>query len=289
MPASRPKSELYAEVAKMIEWLDQNADEDICSITLAKQFHRSPEDLSRLFREWVGVGPKRFLDLLRVETAREQLRESASVLEASFATGLSGPSRLHDLMVRLEGVSPGEFRGQGEGLHICYALGQTPFGQAIVARTPRGICALRFVESGHPEALIDELKQEFSEATFQETTESERKFFSELFTLTSKSGEKPKLHVRGTNFQIQVWRALLLLPPGYICSYQQLANWLGKPKAVRAVAGAVARNPVAYLIPCHRVIRSSGVFHRYRWGRARKQALLAWEQLEKQEQDAARA
>jgi len=238
----------------------------------------SPHHLQRVFKRWAGVSPKRFLQVLTVEHAKRLLQESRSVMDAAFETGLSGPARLHDHFVALEAVTPGEFKRGGAGLAIRHGVHSSPFGDAFVAVTDRGICALAFLsEADDASRRLEELRRRWPEAAFAPKPTETARWIRRVFADTVPADEPIPLLVQGTNFQVQVWQALLRIPPGAVTTYGRVAQAVGRPKAVRAVGTAVGGNPVAYLIPCHRVIRSLGVVGTYRWGRERKHALLARE------------
>jgi AraC family transcriptional regulator, regulatory protein of adaptative response / methylated-DNA-[protein]-cysteine methyltransferase len=239
--------------------------------TLAERLGVSEFHLQRVFSEWAGVSPKRFVQFISKERALAALKSETDVLSASFAAGLSSPGRLHDLLIGCEGVTPGEVRGLGAGLQIRYGAGDTPLGRAFIGFTERGICHLRFIDE--KTGAVDELRAEWPEATLIEDAAAARA------TLAALAGPRApiRLWLKGTNFQLKVWEALLRVPEGQLVSYSQLAGFAGRPQAVRAVASAVAANPVAWLVPCHRVIRASGVLGQYRWGASRKAALIGWE------------
>jgi AraC family transcriptional regulator, regulatory protein of adaptative response / methylated-DNA-[protein]-cysteine methyltransferase len=280
----------YERVAAAIRYLDENAPRQPSLEEVASAVGLSMHHFHRLFRRWAGITPKRFLQLLTIEAAKRRLDESHSVLRAAYAAGLSGPGRLHDLFVALEGVTPGEYRTGGGGLRITYGLADTPFGAALVGRTGRGVCHLSFhdLEGGasrtwsgtasagpHVPELAEEataLRAEWPAATLDRDDGVAAAVASAIF-----AGQRPPLHVSGTNFQVRVWEALLEVPEGIVTSYEGLAEAVGRPGAARAVAGAVARNRIAWLIPCHRVIRKVGEAGGYRWGGVRKRAMLAWE------------
>jgi AraC family transcriptional regulator of adaptative response/methylated-DNA-[protein]-cysteine methyltransferase len=226
----------------------------------------------RLFRRWAGVSPKRFQQFLSAEYARELLRASHNVLDVAHATGLSGAGRLHDLSVNIHAATPGEIRRGGEGLILRHGRHPTPFGDCFVALTDRGVCALAFGSGGR---ALEDLQRDWPHATLRHAPRATQAIVERIFR--GGGGRPPDLHLPGTNLQIRVWEALLRVPAGAVVSYRQLARAAGAPRAVRAVASAVARNPVAYLIPCQRVIRSTGAFGEYRWGETRKRAMLAWE------------
>lgn len=277
-PAERARD--YQRIEAAIRFIDANALRQPTLAEMAAAVELSEYHFHRLFREWAGITPKRFLQLLTLEHAKRRLEESRNVLQASFRTGLSGPSRLHDLFVTLEGVTPGEHRAGGAGVAIRWGVGATRFGHAFVARTPRGVCHLSFVgDAGAPDAQapdaeppLRELASRWPDARLERDDDAVRDVVGRIF-----HDEAIPLHVRGTNFQVQVWQALLAIPPGAVASYSDMARAVSRPDAVRAVAGAVARNRIGWLIPCHRVIRKVGEAGGYRWGSARKRAMLAWE------------
>jgi AraC family transcriptional regulator of adaptative response/methylated-DNA-[protein]-cysteine methyltransferase len=263
----------YARIEAAIRYIDDHAAEQPTLAEMAAAVRLSEHHFHRLFREWAGITPKRFLQLLTLEHARRRLEESRSVLEASFRTGLSGPSRLHDLFVTLEGVTPGEHRAGGAGVTVRWGVAPTPFGQAVVAATDRGVCHLSFVEEDGTEAgPPTEVVSRWPDARLVRDDQAAGDLAGRIF-----EGGDVSLDVRGTNFQVQVWQALLRIPAGAVASYGDVAAAVGRPEAVRAVAGAVAANRVGWLIPCHRVIRKVGEAGGYRWGTVRKRAMLARE------------
>lgn len=263
----------YARIETALRFIDRNRGEQPTLEQIATELDLSPFHTQRLFRRWAGVSPKRFLQYLTVEHAKRLLDESASVLDAALDVGLSGPARLHDHFVAVEAMTPGEYKAAGRGLEIRYGFHPSPFGSMLLAVTDRGICHLAFVrdsESAELAVLADDWPGAELTPAAEETVETAEGLFGE-------SGGRLRVLARGTNFQLQVWRALLAVPEGGRVSYQGLARALGRPTATRAVAGAVAANRIGYLIPCHRVIRELGTAGDYRWGAPRKQALLAWE------------
>ena len=267
----------YATVAAVIRYLLRHAGEQPDLAALARHAGLSEFHLQRTFGDWAGISPKRFLQFLTKEHAKAALRASADVLDASLAAGLSGPGRLHDLLVACEAVTPGEVRALGARLVIHHGLAGTPFGRALVAWTSRGVCHLRFADAGEPAALED-LAREWPRATLVREPAGAAALAARIFAPVAARRDTPlRVMLRGTNFQIMVWQALLRLPEGALVAYGDLARALAHPGAARAVAGAVARNPVACLIPCHRVIRETGALGGYRWGLERKAALLARE------------
>ncbi len=245
---------------------------------IAAHIHLSPFHFERLFQRWAGTSPKRFLQYLAKEHAKAILQESRSLLDAAFESGLSSTGRLHDLFVSCEAVTPGEYKRRGEGVTIEYGFHPTPFGECLLATTERGICALRFLSTPSKQAAFRGLRAEWPAAELVENDCETGEVCRRIFSGVAKDVSTPfHLHLRGTNFQLKVWQALLTIPCGRLANYGDLAVKIGAPKASRAVGSAVGRNPVAYLIPCHRVIRSLGIIGDYRWGRERKQAIIGWE------------
>lgn len=259
----------YDLVARAIVQLASGADLPLA--VLAERLDVSEFHLQRVFSEWAGVSPKRFLQFISKERALAALRSERDVLSATLSAGLSSPGRLHDLLVTCEGVTPGEARTLGAGVQIRHGRHRTALGDAFIGLTERGICHLRFV--GRDTDPVAELRAEWPEATLIADAAAARA------RLEALAGPRApiRLWLKGTNFQIKVWEALLRVPEGALVSYSGLASAAGMPNAVRAVASAVAANPVAWLVPCHRVIRSSGVLGQYRWGPERKAALIGWE------------
>lgn len=263
----------YRRVARAIRYIEAHADEQPSLDAVAAAVGLSPHHFHRLFRRWAGITPKRFLQALTLEDAKRRLAASRPVLETAFAVGLSGPGRLHDLFVALDGVTPGQFADGGVGVTITWGTASTPFGTALIGETGRGVCHLSFVDPGAAgKAAGEQVAGEWPGARLQRDDGAARTLVDAIF-----DGDRPPLHVRGTNFQVRIWEALLRIPAGHVAAYGDVAAGLGRPEAVRAVAGAVARNRVAWLIPCHRVIRKVGEAGGYRWGTTRKRAMLAWE------------
>lgn len=263
----------YDRIAAAIRYLMEHSHEQPSLARIAEHVGVSPSHLQRSFKRWAGVSPKRFLQFLTASEAKRLLRESASVLDTSFAVGLSGPGRLHDLMLNAEAVTPGQYKSAGEGLEIRYGFYESPFGTCLIAATDRGVCALHFTDSRT--AALDSLESEWPRAEIVRDDEAARPIARAIF---EGAGSDPlTLHVRGTNFQLKVWEALLRVPEGCLISYGDLAARIGRPTATRAVANAVGANPIAYLIPCHRVIRESGALGGYAGGLERKVAILARE------------
>lgn len=272
----------YQRIEKAIRFLETHAIEQPSLDAVAEHVGLSPCHFQRLFKRWAGVSPKRFLQHITVESARQLLRDSASVLDASYAVGLSGPGRLHDLFVSIDAVTPGEFKSAGVNLKLSYAFHGTPFGSCLVAESPRGICHLGFVDGDNRTQALTELRQNWQEATLAENCAAGRLAIKQAFSPAACATQPPiKVLLKGTNFQVKVWQALLKIPEGAVVSYGALAEAVGRPDAHRAVGTAVGRNPIAYLIPCHRVLRSNGVVGGYRWGTARKKAMLGYEARDK--------
>jgi AraC family transcriptional regulator of adaptative response/methylated-DNA-[protein]-cysteine methyltransferase len=267
-------SEDYRRVERAIAFLDDRWQEQPPLEAIAAHVGLSAFHFQRLFHRWAGVSPKRFVQWLTLEHAKDRLRDSATVLDATFDAGLSASSRLHDLFVRLEAVTPGEYRNLGRGLEIQWGRHDSPFGPAFVATTARGICALGFGDdaAGAPA----ELARDWPGARLVRDDAATAPWMARAFA-GNPDGQGLALFVRATPFQLQVWRALLAVPSGHLTTYQAIAAAIGRPTAARAVGNAVGANPVAWLIPCHRVIRGLGTFGGYRWGRARKRVMLGWE------------
>lgn len=265
----------YDRVEQVIAYLNAHFREQPDLATIAAQVGLSEYHLQRVFRRWAGISPKRFLQYLTAQYARDRLAQSRDVLDTAFDAGLSGPGRLHDLTVNVYAMTPAEIRDQGAGLAITYGFHDSPFGECLVATTPRGICALRFAQAGEREMVLAGLRAEWQEARFMHDPAVTKPVMARVFG--GEDRRAVSLLVKGTNFQIRVWEALLRIPPGALVTYGDIAASIGAPGASRAVGSAVGRNPVAYLIPCHRVIRGSGAVGDYRWSAARKQAIVAWE------------
>jgi AraC family transcriptional regulator of adaptative response/methylated-DNA-[protein]-cysteine methyltransferase len=268
----------YRRIEKAIGFIDANFREQPTLKEIASYVNLSEYHFQRLFRRWAGISPKRFLQYVTAEHASRLLRTPRSVLDAAHESGLSGTGRLHDLLINIHAVTPGQWKHNGADLTIQYGIHPTPFGDCLVAMTERGICELSFLGPDSSRELLNELKRRWPKARFQNAPHATRATARRVFNQAPDRPVGPvDLFVQGTNFQIKVWEALLRVPAGAVISYQDLARRAGCQRALRAVASAVARNPIAYLIPCHRVIRKSGVIGEYRWGGARKKALIAWE------------
>jgi len=268
----------YDRIASAIGFIIEKAGEQPTLEAIAAHVHLSPFHFQRLFSRWAGVSPKRFLQYLTVERAKALLNDAAPLLEVSQAVGLSSTSRLHDSFVSIEALSPGEFKRLGRGIAIDYGVHETPFGRGFVAATARGVCKFSFLEAGNDMSQpLAELEHRWPHARLVENPPLVRALLASMFAASNPPDRPLSLLVTGTNFQINVWKALLRIPPGSLVSFGQLAAALGHPRSARAVGNAVARNPVAFLIPCHRVIRDNGYIGDYHWGVIRKYALHAWE------------
>jgi AraC family transcriptional regulator of adaptative response/methylated-DNA-[protein]-cysteine methyltransferase len=268
----------YYRIEKAIRFIEENHASQPELEDLAAHLGLSPFHLQRLFRRWVGISPKRFLQFLTIEHCKELLSESRSVLDATFEAGLSSPGRLHDLFVTIEAVTPGEFKARGAGLEIAYGIHPSPFGDCLLAVTERGICGLSFAIGDDTTEAVEELKSRWPGARIVERPRATREYFDRVFPKLDHNGQRHlTLFVKGTNFQLKVWEALIRIPSGSVTTYGDIASRIGIPSATRAVGTAVGSNPISYLIPCHRVLRSMGAFGNYRWGTERKKAILAWE------------
>lgn len=269
----------YDRIAKIIRYLQEAQLEQPSLAELSDLVGLSPHHLHRLFSKWAGITPKDFLQCLTASKARELLKAGNSVLDTSLSVGLSGPSRLHDLCVSLEAATPGEIKSGGVGWEIVFGVGQSPFGSFLAAESPRGICHLSFFEKGDFQDTVSDLKRAWPGARFQRVDKLAQDLAPRLFGFEARpqDGTPLKALLRGTEFQVRVWQALLQIPRGQLRSYGRLAAEIGRASASRAVGNAVGKNALAYLIPCHRVIRETGVVGNYRWGRDRKRAIIAWE------------
>jgi len=271
----------YERIARVIRYLDEHHDEQPDLATLAGQAGLSLHHFHRLFSNWAAITPKDFLQCLTVSYAKEQLRKGKSVLDAALASGLSGPGRLHDLCVNLEAASPGEIKSGGNGWTIQAGFAESPFGRCFIAESPRGICHLSFIGTEDETTCFAILQKNWPQAQIIQDDTFAAQITKQVFRQPDDTSPRPTLraYVQGTDFQVKVWRALVQVQSGAMVSYGQLASALGKPSASRAVGSAVAQNSLAYLVPCHRVIRETGVIGEYRWGHERKCAMLARESV----------
>jgi AraC family transcriptional regulator of adaptative response/methylated-DNA-[protein]-cysteine methyltransferase len=270
----------YQRIEKAIRYLEDHVHDQPGLEEVAKRVHLSPYHFQRLFTRWAGVSPKRFLQFLTLEHAKQLLKDG-SQLDTAFRAGLSSPSRLHDLFVSVDAVTPGQYKAMGAGLEIAHGVHPSPFGECLLAVTQRGLCGLCFVDEADLEAMLQDLRRRWPRARFLEDSLRTAAMTRRIFGSPAEQKRTPiPLLLKGTNFQIKVWEALLRIPPGSVTSYHRLAGSIGAPAASRAVGSAVGANPIAYLIPCHRVILSTGAFGDYRYGTIRKKAILGWEQAQ---------
>lgn len=267
----------YQRIEQAILFLEKNAGRQPDLKETAQSVHLSEYHFQRLFKRWAGITPKQFLQVLTLERTKELMKQSGSLLDLAYKAGLSGTGRLHDLFVTVEAVTPGEFKKKGKSLSIRYGFHQSPFGECLVAITGRGISNIAFVPEGGRSRALADLKKQWKYADIAEDRGETGKYAERIFG-PSGAGAKLRMFLKGTNFQVKVWKALLNIREGTVSSYEDIAARIGRPKAVRAVANAVARNPIAFLIPCHRVIRKTGAIGGYHWGTARKMAMLAREE-----------
>lgn len=265
----------YYRIEKAIRYLTDNHSRQPSLDDAASAVDLSASHFQRIFTDWAGVSPKTFMRYLSLQKAKRSLNGKSTLVDAAFDAGLSGTGRLHDLFMTIEGMTPGEYKNGGRSLTIGYSVHESPFGDVMVASTSRGICKISFL--GDNREPWDILRDEFPNATIQNRAASEHAEALHLFERDLTNTPNVKLHLKGTPFQIKVWEALMKIQEGKLCSYSDVAKELGNPKASRAVGSAVAQNPVAYLIPCHRVIKSTGEFGNYRWGPDRKSAMIGWE------------
>jgi AraC family transcriptional regulator of adaptative response/methylated-DNA-[protein]-cysteine methyltransferase len=265
----------YQRIEKAIAYLKTHFREQPSLDEVAKQVHLSPFHFQRMFTDWAGVSPKKFLQFISVEYAKDMLRKNQTLAGASFETGLSGTGRLHDLFITIEGMTPGMYRTGGRDLIIRYSFNETLFGTIIIASTDMGICHLAFITNKNE--AVNQLRAFFPNASLIEKSDAAQHNALRFFSGDWSNLIKVKLHLKGTPFQLKVWQSLLRIPSGSVNTYAGIAEQIQNAKATRAVGSAVGANPVAYLIPCHRVIRSSGITGEYHWGADRKTAILGWE------------
>ena len=274
----------YAHVARVIAFLGQSWKAQPSVGDMAGHVGLSESHLTHLFNRWAGLSPKAFLQALTVDHARALLRDSASVLEASLEVGLSGPGRLHDLFVTHEAMSPGEYKARGEGLTLAYGWHASPFGEALIVATPRGLAGLGWVdedggdhEAARAAALADMVRR-WPRARYERDDAATAPYARRVFDPACWRSSQPlRVVLIGSDFEVSVWRSLLNVPLGAATTYSALAGRIGKPRAARAVGAAVGRNPISFVVPCHRVLGASGALTGYHWGLARKQAILGWE------------
>lgn len=272
----------YDRIEHAITFLDEHAREQPSLSRLASEVGLSESHLQRLFTRWAGISPKRFLQFQTVAHARRLLTESRSLLDATYEAGLSSAGRLHDLFVTIDAVTPGEYKRAGDGLTIEWGAHETPFGECVIGVTPRGICGLNFALDDGTSGALARLADTWEGARMIENPRATQSAVAQIFGVANGPRNSLSVLVKGTNFQLKVWEALLRIPLGAVATYEDVAVAAGSPRAVRAVGSAVGQNPVSYLIPCHRVIRKTGAFGNYGGGVARKRAMLAWESAQRE-------
>lgn len=273
------KFEHYKLVEKAIKYIEMNYKAQPSLEEIAENVNLSKYHFQRIFTKWAGISPSKFLQFITINHAKKLLSQSETTLDVSNTVGLSSTSRLYDLFVNFEAITPGEYKKNGKGLDITYGFYYTPFGECFIALTERGICALSFIDNEKREEAVDKLKEHWNLSNFIEDNNMAKEVIEKIFAyrFVKNDCDKLKLLLKGTNFQIKVWEALISIPFGNLVSYKDVAMMIGKPTSSRAVGNAIARNPIAYVIPCHRVIRAVGVINNYRWGNARKKIIIGWE------------
>lgn len=266
----------YQRIAAAIEFIQANFREQPDLDKVAGEVHLSPFHFQRLFSEWAGTSPKKFLQYTTIEYAKALLKKNqATLFDTAYEAGLSGTGRLHDLFVSIEGMTPAEYKNGGKNLAINYSFAESPFGNILVASTEKGICYMSFADD-EPAAFAT-LQNHYPNARFRQMVDLLQQNALYIFTHEQDKLNQVKLHLKGTGFQLKVWEALLKIPPGQLTTYGAIAHEINSPKASRAVGTAIGSNPVAFLIPCHRVIQSTGTFGGYMWGKTRKTAMIGWE------------
>lgn len=267
----------YSRIAKAIEYIQHNFQQQPNLAEIAAHVHLSPAHFQRLFTEWVGISPKKFLQYTTIQHAKSILKHPPKItlLDTTFDAGLSSSSRLHDLFIQIEGMTPAEYRHGGQALQINYSFAETLFGKVLIASTLKGICYLAFIDN--EETALISLRERFPKAQLTEYSDVLQQQALQIFQFNRDNLSKIKLHLKATAFQLKVWESLLKIPMGQLSAYGEVAKDIGQKNAARAVGTAIGHNPVAFLIPCHRVIQASGNFGGYMWGTTRKTAIIAWE------------
>lgn len=272
----KQKAYHYTKIAEAITYLDANFKNQPSLDELARSVHMSPYHFQRLFKDWVGISPKKYLQYLSGKYTKALLKEpKARMSDVAYNAGLSGTSRLHDLFIRIEGMTPGTYKNGGVNLNIRYSFADSEFGEILIASTSRGVCFLAFIQN--KQEGLAELKAQFPHANYSEGTSTYQDDALVIFKSDWRNLKEIKLHLKGTEFQLKVWEALLKIPLGSLSTYGHIAACVNKPKASRAVGTAIGHNPIAYLIPCHRVIQASGHIGGYRWNPIRKKVMIGWE------------
>jgi AraC family transcriptional regulator of adaptative response/methylated-DNA-[protein]-cysteine methyltransferase len=273
----KPQEQInFNRIAEAIEYLSKNFRQQPSLDDVAQSLHISPFHFQRMFSEWAGVSPKKFLQYLTVDFAKSLLKEkSVTLSDAAFETGLSGTGRLHDLFINIEGMTPGEYKNGGAALSINYSFAESPFGNILVASTQKGICYMAFADD--EQEALQALRRQFPNAFYKQVVDRIQQSALCIFAQNWSRPEQVKLHLKGTDFQLKVWETLLKIPSGSLTTYKGIAGKINNPNALRAVGTAIGQNPIAYIIPCHRVIQSAGTLGNYHWGATRKQAMIGWE------------
>ncbi len=267
----------YQRIEQAIKYLEDNFQRQPELDEVAEKVHLSPFHFQRIFTDWAGISPKRFLQFLTVDFLKSKLQESRNIVEAAESAGLSSQSRVYDLFTTLEAVTPQEYKLKGTGIQVEYGFHETPFGTCLLGVTQRGICWLSFVSmDGEPRIELENMKEHWHNSVFRQNQEVTQALAHQIFS-GQASDKKLHLLVKGTNFQVKVWEALLRLPMGSVTTYQGIAEQIQNPKAMQAVGSAVGSNHIAFLIPCHRVIRKDGILGEYRWSAPRKKSIIGWE------------
>jgi AraC family transcriptional regulator, regulatory protein of adaptative response / methylated-DNA-[protein]-cysteine methyltransferase len=268
----------YELVKHTLAFISENWRDQPSLETLADQAGLSPTHLQRLFTRWAGLSPKAFLQAVTLDHARGLLRDSASILDASYELGLSGPGRLHDLFVTHEGMSPGIYKAHGRGLNIQYGFHDCPFGRALILITNEGLAGLAFADHGKEKSALADMTSRWPEATYVENQQATAAYAKRIFESERWKPDQPlRIVFIGSDFEIRVWETILRIPFGKASTYSDIASHIGKPKAARAVGAAVGKNPISFVVPCHRVLEKSGGLGGYHWGLTRKRAILGWE------------
>jgi AraC family transcriptional regulator of adaptative response/methylated-DNA-[protein]-cysteine methyltransferase len=278
MPTQPAASDDYAVVRRTIEFISANWRDQPSLETLAEEVGLKPLALQRLFTRWAGLSPKGFLQALTLDHARGLLTESASVLDASYEVGLSGPGRLHDLFVTHDAMTPGAFKARGEGIEISYGFHASPFGQALLMVTEHGLAGLAFADAGEERAALADMRARWPRANYVEDAAATAPYVARIFDPETWHPDRPlRIFMIGSDFEVRVWETLLKLPLGRATTYSDIAAHIGRPSAARAVGSAVGRNPISFVVPCHRVLGKSGSLCGYHWGLTRKRAIIGWE------------
>ena len=270
----------YNRIEKAIQYLEENFQRQPELDEVAEKVHLSPFHFQRIFTDWAGISPKRFLQFLTVDFLKTKLEHSKNIVEAADAAGLSSQSRVYDLFTTLEAVTPQEYKQKGSGIRVEYGIHETPFGSCLIGVTERGICWLSFIATDEdPRMELEKMKEHWHNSVFHQDQALTSSFIDQIFSRHQDTKAQRKLHVfvKGTNFQVKVWEALLRIPMGDVTTYQGIAQQIQSPRAMQAVGSAVGSNHIAYLIPCHRVIRKDGILGEYRWSSTRKKSIIGWE------------